>query len=195
MDEIADPAALKALANPLRQRILHCLERGEATSTSLAKELGVTTGGTSYNLRVLADNGFVEEVPGRTSGRERWWRATRRDLRFPRYSEQDTESREALDWLNRLWSSEYAEAHERFQRARDRLGDWRDAEPYSRGTIRVTLAQLERFFLEYLDLLNKYAAPGDERDEGEEGKEGEEVSDAREVMTYFVAFPDVPEDT
>ncbi|WP_199565012.1 ArsR/SmtB family transcription factor [Spongiactinospora rosea] len=182
MDEIADPAALKALANPLRQRILRCLERGEATSTSLAKELGVTTGGTSYNLRVLADNGFVEEVPGRTSGRERWWRATNRELRFPRHSEQDTETREALDWLNRLWSAEYAEAHERFERARDRLGPWRDAEPYSRGTIKVTLAQLERFFLEYLDLLHKYAAP----------EEGE--GDAREVMTYFVAFPDVPED-
>jgi DNA-binding MarR family transcriptional regulator len=183
---MADPAALKALANPLRQRILRCLERGEATSTSLAKELGVTTGGTSYNLRVLAENGFVEEVPGRAGGRERWWRATKRNLRFPRHSEQDAETRDSLDWLNRLWSAEYAEAYERFARVRDRMGRWGDAEPYSRGTIKVTMSQLERFFEEYLTLLGKYAPPEDD---------AEEVSDdAREVLTYFIAFPHVPAD-
>ena len=40
---------------------------------------------TSYHLRVLADAGVIEEVPGQTNGRERWWRAVLVDLREPDY--------------------------------------------------------------------------------------------------------------
>jgi DNA-binding MarR family transcriptional regulator len=59
---------MKVLANPMRQQILEELHRvGQATSTTLAHTLGVTTGNTSYNLRVLAEHGFVEEVVGRAA--------------------------------------------------------------------------------------------------------------------------------
>jgi hypothetical protein len=30
---------------------------------------------TSYHLRKLAEQGFVEKVPEKSDGRERWWRA------------------------------------------------------------------------------------------------------------------------
>lgn len=70
------PDALKAYAHPLRLAILRYLnERGAATSTTLAQYLGESTGQTSYHLRQLAKHGIVEDVPGRGSGRERWWRA------------------------------------------------------------------------------------------------------------------------
>ena len=47
--------SLKALAHPLRVRILHVLTtRGPQTSSSLAAELGESTGSTSYHLRLLA---------------------------------------------------------------------------------------------------------------------------------------------
>jgi predicted ArsR family transcriptional regulator len=182
MDELADLAALKVMANPLRQRIMQILQRdGEATSTTLAKQLGVTTGGTSYNLRVLAEHGFVEEVPGRNGGQQRWWRHTRRNLRFPRYSEQDGEMRAVLDELNEGWFAEDLAGLAAFQRARPDLGDWGDALPYSRGRIAVTLDELAQFFDDYLALLDRYA-----RREPPEG--------ARAVLTRFVAFPEVPTD-
>ena len=78
-----DAAALKAMAHPLRVQILRILElRRRASVTSLAEELGETTGATSYHLRQLARHGFVEQfepddVPEarRTAGRkQRWWR-------------------------------------------------------------------------------------------------------------------------
>jgi predicted ArsR family transcriptional regulator len=180
MDELADLGSLKVLANPLRQRILRILQReGEATSTTLAKELGVTTGGTSYNLRVLAEHGFVEEVSGRNKGRERWWRSARPDLRFPRYSAQDEEMRAVLDELNQRWFAEDLAAMAAFERARPGLGEWGDAVPYSRGRIAVTVDELAQLFDDYLALLNRYA-----RRDPPEG--------ARPVLTRFIAFPEVP---
>ena len=58
---VSDPAALKALAHPLRLRILrHLGISGPATSTTLATALGENTGTLSYHLRRLERGGFVE---------------------------------------------------------------------------------------------------------------------------------------
>jgi DNA-binding MarR family transcriptional regulator len=175
---------MKVLAHPMRQRILQELARDrEATSTSLAGRLGVTTGSTSYNLRVLADHGFVEEIPGRGNGRERWWRPVEQDLRFPRHSEQSEAMRAAFREMTALRLADDQEALGRFLQHRDELGAWSDALPFSRGTVRLTLTELEQFFEEYLALLAKYAA----RTREEAGRE-----DERDVLAYFLAFPDVP---
>jgi DNA-binding transcriptional ArsR family regulator len=71
-----DAASLRALAHPLRVRIVGRLRvGGPATATMLADDLGESSGATSYHLRALAKAGFVEEEVGRGTGRERWWRA------------------------------------------------------------------------------------------------------------------------
>src|SRR3954447_6932709 len=57
-----DAASLKALAHPLRVQIMRALDLREQMSvTSLATELGETTGAISYHLRQLARHGPVEE--------------------------------------------------------------------------------------------------------------------------------------
>src|SRR4051794_28433298 len=74
------PPALRGLAHPLRARILALLrEHGASTATRVAGRLGESSGATSYHLRRLAAYGFVEEVPGRGAGRERWWRMAVRE--------------------------------------------------------------------------------------------------------------------
>ncbi|MEU7866877.1 helix-turn-helix domain-containing protein [Dactylosporangium sp. NPDC049140] len=182
--ELATLATAKALANPVRQRILRELEiLGEATSTLLAPRLGVTTGGASYNLRVLAEHGFVEEIPERARGKERWWRLTRKHVHFPRQSEQSPQLQAAIEELNQLWLAEDLATFARFQGKRPQMGPWSDALPYSRGSIRVSLAELSSFFEEYLELLKRYQRPADDTPAG-----------ARTVLTRFVAFPDPEED-
>ncbi|MCS7477381.1 ArsR/SmtB family transcription factor [Umezawaea endophytica] len=179
-----DLGTAKALANPVRQRILCELRvMGEATSTSLAKRLGITTGGTSYNLRVLAEHGLVEEVPERARGRERWWRTARKDVRFARLREQDPEMRAATDELTRLWVAEDLETFAEFWAHRERLGEWADAVPFSRGTVRLAMEELGAFFEDYLALLNRYQRPDEDV-----------PSDARTVLTRFIAFPDPREE-
>lgn len=64
---------LRALAHPLRLRLLQALQAEEpATASRLARRLGESSGATSYHLRALHRAGMVQEAEKR-NGRERWW--------------------------------------------------------------------------------------------------------------------------
>lgn len=81
--DVRDPRALRALAHPLRGTLLGLLRlEGPSTATRLGQRLGESSGATSYHLRQLAAFGFVEEVVGEGTGRERWWRALHRSTRW-----------------------------------------------------------------------------------------------------------------
>jgi DNA-binding transcriptional ArsR family regulator len=71
-----DVAGLRALAHPLRLRLLGLLRAdGASTATALAVRVGESSGTTSYHLRQLAGAGLVVEDEELGNGRERWWRA------------------------------------------------------------------------------------------------------------------------
>jgi DNA-binding transcriptional ArsR family regulator len=177
--EFADFGVLKALANPLRQKIMERLAlEGPATSTMLAHALKVTSGATSYNLRVLAEHGFVREVPERGRGRERWWRIVGRDLRLPVGSSQDGETQAAAKEVLRLWFATDLETFDTYLREGPDTGEWAGVMPYSRGAIQVTSAGLAAFFEDYIELIKRYQASGDDVPPG-----------ARTVLTRFLAFP------
>ena len=73
---VRDPQVLRVLAHPLRGRLLGLLRLdGPSTASRLAERVGESSGSTSYHLRQLAAHGFVEEVEGRGTARERWWQA------------------------------------------------------------------------------------------------------------------------
>ncbi|QQQ74681.1 helix-turn-helix transcriptional regulator [Saccharothrix sp. 6-C] len=176
--EISDVDELRTLAHPLRQRILrHLGQHGPATASTLGKALGESSGATSYHLRMLAKHAFVEEVPERARGRERWWRAPVQDLRGPRAPE-DPEVRTLVDQLRQLKLAADEELFAEFLAKRSELGEWSDALPYSRGSVRVTLPELHEFFDEYMALLKRYQRPVDETPAG-----------ARHVAVRFFAFP------
>ncbi|WP_327234172.1 helix-turn-helix domain-containing protein [Streptomyces sp. NBC_01317] len=176
---MTDLASLKALAQPRRQQILERLTlHGPATSAILARALGLNTGATSYHLRELARYGFVEETDGATPRRERWWRAVPGDRRFPPRSRQSPEMRLLMDELNHQAYAADLDLFERLQRESDALGDWADAFPYSRGTMRLTRDELAEFFEEYIALLDRYKRAGELTPPG-----------ARPVLTRLLAFP------
>ncbi|MEN8652284.1 helix-turn-helix domain-containing protein [Streptomyces sp. 21So2-11] len=188
--EIAELAALKALAQPRRQQILQQLSlHGPATSAILARALGLNTGATSYHLRELARYGFAEEAEPEAMGRggahrERWWRAVPGDRRFPRRTQQSPEMRLVMDELNH---HAYATDLDLFEQAQhgsadEDLGEWADAFPYSRSFIRLTLPELREFFEEYIALLDRYKRP-----------DAATPPEARTVLTRLLAFP-APED-
>lgn len=82
--DVSDPIALRALAHPLRLRLLRLLRdrRGSATGAELAQATGESTASVSYHLSVLARHGFVEPdpTPGPTR-RHKPWRTTYDSLR------------------------------------------------------------------------------------------------------------------
>lgn len=91
---------LKALAHPLRLRILGALRiSGPSTASRLADQLGESSGLTSYHLRTLAAAGFVEEDPDRGTGRDRWWRAAHDLISFQSSDFDATDAAPAAAWL------------------------------------------------------------------------------------------------
>ncbi|GAB3008434.1 ArsR/SmtB family transcription factor [Saccharothrix stipae] len=176
--EITDVDELRALAHPLRQRIVrHLGQHGPATASILGQALGESSGATSYHLRMLARHAFVEEVPERARGRERWWRTPAVDLRYPR-APDDPEVRSLVEQLNQLKLAADQELFASYLAGRAELGEWADALPYSRGTIRVTLPELHEFFDEYMALLKRYQRPA-----------ARTPADARPVAVRFFGFP------
>ncbi|MGI5488090.1 ArsR/SmtB family transcription factor [Microtetraspora malaysiensis] len=162
-----DPARLKALAHPMRRLMLrHLSVHGPATSTTLGELLDAKTGTTSYHLRQLEKYGFIEEIPERSTGRERWWRkAGPRDMRLPTPDQLAPEDRPVLAEFHRIGMDEDRVLFERFPEAYRRDPDWAKG---SRGLGRMTKAEFQEFFDAYIALLMKYShraedAPPDAR--------------------------------
>jgi DNA-binding transcriptional ArsR family regulator len=73
-----DPTVLRAIAHPLRSRILsEVAARGTARAADIADELGIPANQASFHLRQLAKYGLVEEAPeAARDRRDRAWRVT-----------------------------------------------------------------------------------------------------------------------
>lgn len=73
---VEDLDTLKAVSHPLRMQLLGALRRrGPATASELGRELGESSGSTSYHLRQLERFGFVGDADDQPSGRERRWKS------------------------------------------------------------------------------------------------------------------------
>ena len=75
---LQDPRVLRALAHPVRGRILDEIEAsGPVRAADIARELDIPANQASFHLRQLAKYGLVEEAPGEgRDRRDRVWRAT-----------------------------------------------------------------------------------------------------------------------
>jgi DNA-binding transcriptional ArsR family regulator len=172
---------LKALAHPLRQRILyHLASVGPANSTAIAKTFGESTGNTSYHLRQLERFGLVDEVQERAKGRERWWRLVPLDLRGRADADGHStpEGADVADRLGRIGLERDRRLVDRYLRNRDRFGDWDDAAMFSSSITHLTPDELARFTEEYVELLKRYWREPDERQ-----------PDAKPVAAMLAAFP------
>lgn len=173
-----DQAAIfRTLANPLRRRILsHLQQHQEANSTTLARALGESTGTTSYHLRKLAEQGFVAEIPEKSAGRERWWRA------LPFHVQAPDPAKMAAAELSAAMAHTKAQAEHDIDLYFRVLTQYEGPEGWaqlSRGGVSMTSQELHAFFREYLALQWKYGhTPQDA------------PPDARPIALRFFAVPD-----
>lgn len=146
LGEIAtpEPAALKALAHPVRLRILGMLRLdGPATATSLAERLRLNSGATSYHLRQLAQHGFVVDDSERGNRRERWWKAAHRTTNAERG--RTPEQREANDAFGQAVAVIHSENLQRAMEERPLLPEaWRAASTLSDWELRLTAEHAEQ---------------------------------------------------
>src|SRR5919109_995588 len=154
--ELHDPKAMRALAHPLRLKLLELTAReGSLTSTRASELTGESTASCSFHLRQLAKYGFIEEAEG-GRGRERPWRTARLDTRWSAL-QPDLESAEAADALSAQLLQRDLSALDAYVRQR-RLypPEWQDAGLMSTSLLFVTADELEALGREYMDMVRGY---------------------------------------
>ena len=170
---VTDVRALRALAHPLRNRLLGLLRlHGPSTATRLGEVVGESSGSTSYHLRQLADWGFVEDAGGLGTGRERWWRARHRTTSWESadLAGQDGFA-EVRDEMLRLQLAGHARVLGAWAAQREALGsDWERAASVSDYALRLTPSQARELVGELDAVLGRWLAehPADQRAEDSE---------------------------
>lgn len=180
--DLSDPRTLKVLGHPIRQRILDRLARtGAATSAMIARELDLNTGVTSYHLRELAAHGLIQPDVERSTGRKKYWRRVRQDLRIPNPSQLDPAARPTARAVTTSLLRRDLEtvAHQVADRIDDPIpSQWADAELFSTSVLRLSAAELAELTAEYLHLLRRWHREPDDA-----------PPSAQPVQLLFFAFP------
>jgi DNA-binding transcriptional ArsR family regulator len=149
---ITDPAALDALAHPVRLDLLSFLmSHGAATASECARAVDDNPSNCSYHLRVLAKHGLVEPVES-DDGRERPWRATITGLSLDLDSDDPSVVAGATAMLEASIRLDYQLAREHV-RHRDRIeGAWRDVDAHAQYGVKVSPDEL-RSIVERIDAI------------------------------------------
>lgn len=168
------PAALRALAHPLRIRILDLLPiRGPLTASKLGEIVGESSGSTSYHLRQLAKHGLVREVEGKGTARERWWERTPGGFSISSAGKDSPAGRQTAEAVNMEFLRLRNERVMAFTRAgqeadEETLQSWLGSATFvttnkwaTREQAKAVVEAWERFAAEHLDPLS--------RQEGEPG--------------------------
>ncbi|QEO13696.1 helix-turn-helix transcriptional regulator [Agromyces intestinalis] len=164
--EVRDPGPMRALAHPVRLRLLGMLRvDGPATVGALAERTGEAPGSVSYHLGTLAKHGFVVEAPELARDRrERWWRAAHEFTAFDASDAlDDDERRDASDAMRLAVLEAYhrelvaaVEAEHDLERA------WVAASDSSDGAAHLTLAEFRELAADLAAVREKWYARGRE---------------------------------
>jgi DNA-binding transcriptional ArsR family regulator len=176
---------VRALAHPLRLRMLEALSSGPATASMLARDLGESSGATSYHLRSLAAAGIIVEDLDRRKGRERWWK--RDPDRVGLISSAPAEDPEYDAAVAQLESTMIARDDEAIRRYLNQRGegehsdDWRETAFIGGWTVYATRAEVEELSEFVVRWLRDRGRPAAERD-----------PDATLIYLTYRAIPQAP---
>ncbi|MGI9822663.1 helix-turn-helix domain-containing protein [Agromyces sp. Marseille-Q5079] len=161
---VHDAGSMRALAHPLRLRILGLLRvNGPHSVGMLVQETGAASGSVSYHLGTLAKHGFVVPAPERErDGRERWWKSAHEMTVM--HSEEflgDPERREASEAMRRTVLESY---HRELLDALDAEitlePEWVAASDSSDGGAHLTIDEMRELSAELDALHEKWWARG-----------------------------------
>jgi DNA-binding transcriptional ArsR family regulator len=178
--QITDIRALRALADPIRYRIMgHLMAVGPQTASQCAEIVGATPSNCSYHLRELARYGLVERVErvergesGVDDGRERPWRPTATGFSYGVPDSELADPAAALanrQLLHAGVDDEAALAHAAVEQHADLPSAWREAETMATYGLLVDPVELTALYAAVDALIRPYIAltredaPGDAR--------------------------------
>ncbi|MFU8853732.1 winged helix-turn-helix domain-containing protein [Micromonospora sp. SL1-18] len=138
---VTDPLTLRALAHPVRLKLLLLVGReGSITAADAGRQLAISQALASHHLRQLAKYGFVEHADA-GDNRERPWRVTAVSYRFEA-ADGSLESWESVDLLDRyLVEQAAAELADWQQRRADEDPRWGEHVPVSQSLLYLTVEE------------------------------------------------------
>jgi predicted ArsR family transcriptional regulator len=174
---------MRALAHPLRVRLVELIRRdGEITATRAAELLDESPGNMSWHLQTLAKYGFVEEAGG-GRGRSRPWRMTRSFESFDT-SAPDAEAAAAGEALERTAMERTSERmREWWMRRRDYPVQWRRAAFMTNSVTYLTADELAAMTDEIVAIYSRYRERADR---------AQRPPDAMPVELFAVGHPIPP---
>lgn len=166
-----DARSLRALAHPLRMRLLELLELdGPATATGLSEQVGEKTGTVSWHLRHLAEHGFIEEDRQRGTKRERWWTVPDgHQVMNPADFRDDPDARDAVSvFLRGALQLQYSRGTDALAEVWEWDPEWLEAATISGWSdINLTPDQLKALNAELSAVVERHTpAPGTEPEPG-----------------------------
>lgn len=148
--------ALRALAHPLRWKLIDLLGTEEsATATRCAEVLGESVPSCAYHLGILAKYGYIELVPGHT-GREKPWRLAsyEQDLSGEGLGIDGELAAEAA--TDAFLDHEVARIKETLRRRSQEAPAWRDASRLLGSTFWATDAELGEITEQLTEIALRY---------------------------------------
>jgi DNA-binding transcriptional ArsR family regulator len=161
---------VRALAHPLRLRLLESLGDGPSTASLLARELGESSGATSYHLRALAAVGLIVEDTSLRKGRERWWK--REPSRIGLISSapaEDPEYDAAVAMLESTMLGRDEDAIRRYIHARgedEHSDEWRETAFIGGWAVYATREEVDELSEQVVSWLRARRKPEADRDPG-----------------------------
>ncbi|QSB14738.1 helix-turn-helix transcriptional regulator [Natronosporangium hydrolyticum] len=184
---IDDPAALRALAHPLRQRLWRLLmQRGPATVGTLASHTDCDPGQVSYHLRELATGGWVVRAPElNRDRRESWWRAVMESTDWDPDLFDDPADRAIAEQLShQLVGGDLQRLRRHLETGDQQDPAWREASSITRSFLSLTPEEARAAQAELNAVLGRWA----ERSADPPAAGGER----RPFLILLYAFPDDP---
>jgi predicted ArsR family transcriptional regulator len=158
---ISDPRVLRAIAHPMRQRVLgELVAAGHLRAADVAQVLDIPANQASFHLRQLAKYGLVEDAPELArDGRDRVWRVTYESglsVNLDDLVDQDG-GKAAVTVFRKQWT---ADAHAAIDRA-DRPERQKDAMvAVSTHAVRLTKEEARALAKEISDLVDEWREKG-----------------------------------
>lgn len=167
---LADPTALRALAHPVRWKLIDVLaSEGTATATRCSELLGESTATCSYHLGILAKYGYITRVAGR-EWRDKPWRLASPDLHLSSAGldrEGAAASRAAASAFLDYEMTVLKESLRRSEQDEQEPPQWRQANKIMGATAWVTAEECHEAAAEIQQILDKYSGP--DRQQSREG--------------------------
>lgn len=166
-DQVVDDVrTIRALAHPMRLRIMDILRDGGAhTATQISEIVGESPANCAFHLRTLARYGYIEEAPG-GHGRSRPWKPVSRQLIIDTDAADPEDARALRAVRDAIRASDDARrATWDVERSRAPQA-WQDASFDVSLRTAITVEQLASLRTEIEAVVERYASRGRERPDG-----------------------------